>query len=131
MPILDSTYHKPMGDLLTSALNRGVGYNTYKLIYELPYISVLYLYKNIELKRGWAYNTYYTVIVRFLAQSWYLHENSSTLYLQEQVLNVQQTRKTDRKNESLHLVKLWLVEPDRFWLLLHQLQNLLGRIKFL
>ncbi len=26
-----------------------------------PYINVLYLYKNFELKRGWAYNTYYTV----------------------------------------------------------------------
>ncbi len=52
-----STYYEPMGNLLTSALNR-VG------------LSILYLYKNFELKRGWAYNTswayntYYTVAAK-------------------------------------------------------------------
>ncbi len=52
------TYYKPMGDLpyISSEQEGGLIIRT-KLIYELPYISVLYLYKNFELKRGWAYNT--------------------------------------------------------------------------
>ncbi len=40
-----------MSPFHTSALNGGLIIHS-ELIYELPYISVLYLYKNFELKRG-------------------------------------------------------------------------------
>ncbi len=49
-----STYYKPMGDLpCISSEQGGLIIRTENI----PYISVLYLYKNFELKRGWAYNT--------------------------------------------------------------------------
>ncbi len=63
-----STYYKPMGDLPSSALNRGGGLIMHsRLIYKYAIYKHAYLYKNIELKRvwayntSWAYNTYYTV----------------------------------------------------------------------
>ncbi len=56
-----SMYYKPMDDLpyISSEQEGGLIIRA-ELIYELPYISI-YMYKNFELKRGWAYNTYYTV----------------------------------------------------------------------
>ncbi len=51
-----------MGNLPYISSEQGVLIIRTELIYELPYISVLYLYENLELKRGWAYNTYYTVV---------------------------------------------------------------------
>ncbi len=70
-----STYYKPMGDLPYISSEQGGLIIHTELIYELPRTSVLYLYKNFELKRGWAYNTswayntYYTVHVIDLSES--------------------------------------------------------------
>ncbi len=48
-----STYYKPMGDLpYNSSEQRGGLIIHTELIYELPKIIVLYLYKNFEQKRG-------------------------------------------------------------------------------
>ncbi len=53
IPIQYSTYYKPMGDLPYISSERAGGLIIHtELIYELPSISVLYLYKNFELKRG-------------------------------------------------------------------------------
>ncbi len=67
------TYYKPMGDLPYISSEQGGGFIICTvLIYELPYISVLYLHKNFELKRrgayntSWANNTYYTALRRKL-----------------------------------------------------------------
>ncbi len=66
----------PWAISLTSALNKGLAYNTYKAyiwIFHI-YVSILYLHKNFELNRGWAYNTswayntYYTVSVNDIHQ---------------------------------------------------------------
>ncbi len=51
-----STYYKPMGDLPYISSEQGGGLIICSwLIYELLYVSVVYLYKT--LRRGWAYNT--------------------------------------------------------------------------
>ncbi len=61
-----STYYKPMGDLPYISSEQGGLIIRTELIYVYTlYISVLY--KNFELKRGWAYNTswaYNTYIIR-------------------------------------------------------------------
>ncbi len=52
--IMYCTYYKPMGDLPYISSEQGDG--------QITIYKHLYLYKNFELKRGWAYNTYYTKI---------------------------------------------------------------------
>ncbi len=47
-----STYFKPMGHLPYISSEQGVGIYVLSLYTNIPYISVLYLYKNFELKRG-------------------------------------------------------------------------------
>ncbi len=49
-PYKYSMYYKPMGDLPYISSEWGWAYNTSGAY--LPYISILYLYKNFELKRG-------------------------------------------------------------------------------
>ncbi len=61
-------YYKPMGDLHYISSEQGGLIIRTEFIYELPYISVLGLYKNFELKRGWAYNTPWAIIGFFFVE---------------------------------------------------------------